>query len=67
MTSRKPQTGPRNGRPPKDYVLTDAERQARRREKVEADKAHLALALFKAKDAGDWSAVEAIARSLLRL
>ncbi|WP_395832498.1 hypothetical protein [Elstera sp.] len=67
MTSRKPQTNRRTGRPPKGYVLTDAERQARRREKVETDKAQLALALFKAKDAGDWNAVEAIARSLLRL
>ena len=67
MTSRKPQTSPRNGRPPKAYVLSDAERQARRREKRETDKAQLALALFKAKDAGDWGAVEAIARSLLRL
>jgi hypothetical protein len=67
VTSRKFRTGARNGRPPKDNALTDAERQARRREKVEAGKAQLALALFKAKDAGDWGAVEAIARSLLRL
>ena len=48
-------------------MLTDAERQARRREKVETGRAQLALALFKAKDVGYWSAVEAIARSLLRL
>lgn len=43
------------------------ERQARRREKVETEKAQLALALFKAKDVADWGAVEAIARRLLRL
>ena len=67
VTSRKPQTNRRTGRPQKDYVLTDAERQARRREKIETEKAQLALALFNAKDAGDWGAVEAIARSLLRL
>jgi predicted ArsR family transcriptional regulator len=67
VTSRKPQTSARNGRPPKGYVLSEAERQARRREKVETEKAQFALALFKAKDAGDWAAVEAVARSLLRL
>jgi hypothetical protein len=67
VTSRKPQINPRNGRPPKGYVLSDAERQARRRERVETEKARLARALFQAHDARDWGAVEAIARSLLRL
>lgn len=57
----------RAGRPSTGRALTDAERQARRREKVAGERARLALALFRAKDADDWNAVEQIARHLLRL
>ncbi len=63
MTSRKLSVG----RPETGTALTGAERQARRREKVETEKARLARALFQARDSRDWSAVEAIARSLIKL
>lgn len=63
MTSQKSPVG----RPSTGRALTDAERQARRREKVAGERAQLALALFRAKDARDWEAVEQIARHLMRL
>jgi hypothetical protein len=63
VTSRKLSVG----RPETGTALTGAERQARRREKVETEKARLARALFQARDSRDWSAVEAIARSLIKL
>lgn len=64
MTSRQLSVA---GRPPKGDALTAAERQARRRERVETEKARLAMSLFVARDNGDWSAVEDVARRLMRL
>lgn len=63
MTSRKLSVG----RPSSGVPLTAAERQARRREKVESEKARLAMALFRAKDSGNWAAVEEVARRLIQL
>lgn len=47
--------------------MTDAERQALRRERVATKRASLARKLFRAKDQQDWAAVEQVARELMRL
>lgn len=63
MTSRQLYVG----RPSTGVPMTDAERQALRRERVAAKRASLARELFLAKDRQDWAAVEQVARELMRL
>lgn len=55
------------GRPPEPGALSMAERQERCRAKRAAKLERIALGLMRAKKAGDWSAVEALALELLRI
>jgi hypothetical protein len=54
------------GRPPKPGALSGAERQAAHRDRKGGRTMEIGLALLKAKDAGDWSVIERLAREIMR-
>ena len=65
MDQETPRRG--RGRPPESGAMSGAERQAALRDRKGARTLEIGRDLLRAKQAGDWSAVERLAQEVMRL